>query len=357
RSATARSSCFRSSKPTASARGRPVPTPSDETRGGRAGEPAADRRLASALAALDLTTLRATGRLAFVRARAAAVHEALRAFSKGVPGESSATVAVLAVGGYGRRELFPGSDVDLVILHEEGAHRLAERAAEALLYPLWNLGMVTGNAVRTVAECAEAAEADPRALTALLSARRVAGSEDLFADLNVVVDRACRRDQAHFVGLLQALRERRRGRFGYLSHATEPELKEPLGGMRDVATLAWLTRAGLPVPSAARLADPAEALRRVRVALQLHTGTRSNRLEASDHEGVAQALGLSGDADWEARDALVREVLRAGRAIDVLVDEALAEATAASAVRPTKAARPAVLATALESAPPARLAA
>src|SRR5207245_6848813 len=176
-----------------------------------------------------LATLRATGGLAFVRARAAAVDEALRAFFEAVPGRSSAAVAVVAVGGYGRRELFPGSDVDLLILHEEGAHRLAERVAEAILYPLWDLGMATGNAVRSVAECEAAAAADPRALTALLSARLVAGSRDLFADLNVVVDRAAGQDQAHFVGLLEALRERRRGRFGYLSHASEPDLKEPLG--------------------------------------------------------------------------------------------------------------------------------
>src|SRR5207244_3082470 len=83
-----------------------------------------------------------------------------------------------------------------------------------------------------------------------------------------------------------------------------------------------------------RVADPAETLRRARVALQLRTGTRSNRLESADHEGVARALGLSDDADWEARDALVRDVLRAGRAIDVLIDEALTEAAAESATRP-----------------------
>ena len=109
--------------------------------------------------------------------------ESLRGFLEVVPGGWTPAVAVLAVGGYGRRELFPGSDVDLLIVHEEGGHRLAERVAEAILYPLWDLGMVTGNAVRTVAECEAAAAADPRALTALLSARLVAGSEDLLADL------------------------------------------------------------------------------------------------------------------------------------------------------------------------------
>jgi len=281
------------------------------------------------------------------------VDESLRGFLEVVPGGWTPAVAVVAVGGYGRRELFLGSDVDLLIVHEEGGHRLAGRAAEAILYPLWDLGMVTGNAVRTVAECEATAAADPRALTALLSARLVAGSEDLLADLNVVVDRACRQEQAHFVGLLDALRERRRERFGFLSHATEPDLKEPLGGLRDVPVLLWLARAGLPAPSGARIALPAETLRRVRVALHLHTGSRSNRLEAADHEGVARALGLSDDTDWEARDALVRDVLRAGRAVDVLVEEALTEAAAAAAAaRPPKATRPADLARALGSAAP-----
>src|SRR5205814_6715848 len=108
----------------------------------------------------------------------------------------------------------------------------------------------TGNAVRTIAECDAAGAADPRALTALMDARLVAGSPDLAADLHVAMDRGCLSDPARFVDVLDDARSERLRRFGRLSHATEPDLKESLGGLRDVAVPAWLARASLPRPSA-----------------------------------------------------------------------------------------------------------
>jgi [protein-PII] uridylyltransferase len=302
---------------------------------------------------MDLAALRAHGGLGYVRRRADLVDGAVRALADAAPVPTDGGVAVVAVGGYGRGELFPGSDVDLVILHTEGTDRAAERVAEAVLYPLWDLGLVTGNAVRTVAECREAGEADARALAALLDARLVAGSADLFAEVNGVVDECCRADAARFVGMLDELRDVRRRRHGVLSHATEPDLKEPLGGLRDAPMRAWLARAGLPVPDAEGLDAAVETLRRARVALHLTTGTRSNRLEAAEHGAVAAALHVTDDDEWEARDALVRDVLRAGRRIDVAVGEALASAASAAGVsRAPETARAAGLAEALESAAP-----
>jgi [protein-PII] uridylyltransferase len=228
---------------------------------------------------LDAAVLRAVGGLEFVRQRAALVDQAVRAFTEAAPGSNDGAVAVLAVGGYGRLELFPGSDVDLVVLHEESSHRIAERVAEAVLYPLWDLGVPTGNAVRTVAECDAAGAADPRALTALMDARLVAGSADLLADLNVAMDRGSLSDPARFLQALDGTRDERLRRFGRLAHTAEPDLKEALGGLRDVAIPAWLARAGLPPPSAPQaLSDAADLLRRARAMLQLSTGARSNRL-------------------------------------------------------------------------------
>jgi [protein-PII] uridylyltransferase len=225
--------------------------------------------------------------------------------------------------------------------------------AEAVLYPLWNLGLATGNAVRTVAECRGAGEADPRALAALLDARLVEGSGVLFAELDGVVDGLCGADPGRFVRMLDELRDSRRRRHGVLSHATEPDLKEPLGGLRDAPVAAWLARAGLHVDGAEELEAAIEVLRRTRVALQLTTGTRSNRLEAAEHAAVAAALELTDDLGWEARDALVRDVLRAGRTIDVAVDEAVEAAASATGVsRAPEAARASGLAGALETARP-----
>ena len=276
---------------------------------------------------MDPAVLRASGGLGYVRERAALVDRAVAASAAAVPGVTDDAVAVVAVGGYGRRELFPGSDVDLVILHTAGSDRLAERVAEAVLYPLWDQGLATGNAVRTVDECRDAGGADPRALAALLDARLIAGSRDLVDQLGAAVDGLCG-DAGRFVAVLEELREGRRRRHGFLAHATEPDLKESLGGLRDAPLLSWLARAGLAVGEAESLEGPTEILRRARVALHLCTGTRSNRLEAQEHGAVAGALGVADDPEWEARDALLRDVLRAGRTIDVTVGEALGAAAA-----------------------------
>ena len=276
----------RSSRPTASAPGRRVPTPSDETRAGQAAGWDDASRLRSALRSMDPSILRASGGLGFVRERAVLVDRAVAAWAAAVTGVTDDAVAVVAVGGYGRGELFPGSDVDLVILHTTGSDHLAERVAEAVLYPLWDQGLATGNAVRTVDECRDAGGADPRALAALLDARLIAGSRDLVDQLGAVVDGLCG-DADRFVPVLEELREARRRRHGFLAHATEPDLKESLGGLRDAPVLSWLARAGLAGGEAESLEAPTEILRRTRVALHLCTGTRSNRLEAQEHGAVA----------------------------------------------------------------------
>src|SRR5262249_60782241 len=108
----------------------------------------------------------------------------------------------------------PGADVDRVVLHEESSHRLAERVAEAVLYPLWDLGLPTGNAVRTVAECDAAGATDPRALTALMDARLVVGSAELLADLYVAMDRGSLNDPARFIEVLDGTRHERLRPFG-----------------------------------------------------------------------------------------------------------------------------------------------
>jgi [protein-PII] uridylyltransferase len=300
---------------------------------------------------MDPAVLRASGGLGYVRERAALVDRAVAASAAAVSGVTDDAVAVVAVGGYGRGELFPGSDVDLMILHTAGSDPLAERVAEAVLYPLWDQGLATGNAVRTVDECRDAGGADPRALAALLDARLIAGSGDLVDQLGAAVDGLCG-DAGWLVAVLEELRESRRRRHGFLAHANEPDLKESLGGLRDAPLLSWLARAGLAVGEAESLEGPTEILRRARVALHLCTGTRSNRLEAQEHGAVAGALGVADDPEWEARDALLRDVLRAGRTIDVTVGEALgAAAAAAGSPRRAAADRPAELAATLESAP------
>ena len=172
---------------------------------------------------MDPAALRAPGDSATCVDAPKLVDEAVRAFADAVPGATDGGVAVVAVGGYGRGELFPGSDVDLVILHTEGTDRLAERVAEAVLYPLWDLGLATGNAVRTdrrVPGCGR--EADPRALAALLDARLVAGSGDLLRRAQRRRGSDCRADPARFVAVLRRAAGRAAPPLGTGSCRTRP---------------------------------------------------------------------------------------------------------------------------------------
>lgn len=258
--------------------------------------------------------------------------EALRALAEEDRG-ARGSVALVAVGGYGRGELWPGSDVDVLMLHADGADAAAERLSGAVLYPLWDLGLRTGHATRTVAESLAEGARDVRSLTAMMDARLVAGSAELFAGLVAGVD-ACfgsASERDAIVGLLAGSRERRRERFGVLGRSQEPDLKEALGGLRDIAMLGWLARVGRVAAGAGVPAGSAERLAAARAALHLVAAPRGNRLAAADQEAVAEALGTRAKDGWEPRDVLLRSVLLAGRAVDALVEAAFERALPAEA--------------------------
>jgi len=268
------------------------------------------------------------------------VDEALRALAEEDRG-ARGSVALVAVGGYGRGELWPGSDVDVLVLHADGADAAAERLSGAVLYPLWDLGLRTGHATRTVAESLAEGARDVRSLTAMMDARLVAGSAELFAGLVAGVDpcfgSASERDA--IVGLLAGSRERRRERFGVLGRSQEPDLKEALGGLRDIAMLGWLARVGRVAAGAGVPAGSAERLAAARAALHLVAAPRGNRLAAADQEAVAEALGTRAKDGWEPRDVLLRSVLLAGRAVDALVEAAFERALPAEASQAAEVAR------------------
>ncbi|MBI4260832.1 MAG: [protein-PII] uridylyltransferase, partial [Actinobacteria bacterium] len=169
------------------------------------------------------------------RRRASFADEALGELwaSAGPPAGS----ALAALGGYGRGELAPRSDLDLLILHggRDGAVRdLAER----LLYPLWDAGFAVGHAVRTVKEClAEASRLD--SLTALLDARLLAGDEGPFSELRDRILARVRKEGRAFLERLREEAHRRHERHGSAAHLLEPDLKEGAGGLRDVHSVGW----------------------------------------------------------------------------------------------------------------------
>ena len=165
-------------------------------------------------------------------------------------------LAVVAVGGYGRQELAPGSDIDLLFLcrYKRTAH--VEQMAEFLLYKLWDLGLKVGQSVRSIDECIKLARNDLTVRTALLEARLLWGSPQLFVQLEESFTREIvTGHEAEFVDEKLTERDQRHQRMGDSRFLLEPNIKEGKGGLRDLQTLIWIGRFLF------RSGDPAELVR------------------------------------------------------------------------------------------------
>jgi len=230
--------------------------------------------------------------------------------------------AVVALGSYGRRELCPGSDVDVMLLHGAKARgRTAVGAlAERLWYPLWDASFVTGHATRTVKESLALADEDLDALTAIVEARHVCGDDALTTELVGRGRQLMERRSARVLDALAGAAERRRVRPGPVAEVLEPDLKDGAGGLRDLQALEWagyalgvrgiaglVERGILSGDDAERLAVARECLLDQRVALHRTTGGRSDQLALQEQDAVAVLVGAS-DAD-----ALVHELATAAR--------------------------------------------
>ncbi|HZJ03349.1 MAG TPA: HD domain-containing protein [Thermoleophilia bacterium] len=221
-------------------------------------------------------------------------------------------LAVVALGGYGRRELGPHSDVDLMLLYGEEESDLVEAAATDLFYPLWDAGLELGHGARTVEECLSVAADNLEAETAFLQARFLVGNQELYRDLTDRLRRQILGDGGRdFVSRLLEARDARHERYGASAALLEPHLKEGRGGLRDVHELLWaglalrggggvetLGAAGWLEPEAvARLEAAVDVLLRARAGLQYVAGRRVDRLFLDFQEEVAQLMSERGKPD------------------------------------------------------------
>jgi [protein-PII] uridylyltransferase len=152
-------------------------------------------------------------------------------------------MAVVAVGGYGRQELCPKSDIDLLFLHPYKLDRYVESMAEWMLYPLWDLGLEVGHSVRSVKESIRMAAADDSVRTALLDYRFLVGDETFFADAEKEIEKFLFYSGAD--GFIEKkIREMRsrHAKYGSTVYVLEPNVKEGRGGLRDLHTAAWTAR-------------------------------------------------------------------------------------------------------------------
>ncbi|MFE2276199.1 [protein-PII] uridylyltransferase [Streptomyces sp. NPDC059454] len=223
--------------------------------------------------------------------------------------EGARGVSLVAVGGYGRAELSPRSDLDLLLLHEGGAPEAVAALADRLWYPVWDLGLALDHSVRTPAEARKTAGEDLKVQLGLLDARHIAGDLGLTTALRTAVLADWRNQAPKRLPALRELCEERAERQGELQYLLEPDLKEARGGLRDATALRAVAASWLADAPREGLADARRRLLDVRDALHLTTGRATDRLALQEQDQVAAELGVL-DAD-----ALLRQVYEAARVI------------------------------------------
>ena len=153
------------------------------------------------------------------------------------------SIAVIALGGYGRREFYPYSDIDLLLLHDWWSKKSMQAVAEALLYPLWDEGFEVGQSVRGVKDAVQFALDDFHFQVALLDARLIAGSPALFDELRTRYTKKVFDGRRHeFVRTMDAFKLERWQKYGSHTYLLEPHIKEGKGGLRDIQAMCWVAK-------------------------------------------------------------------------------------------------------------------
>jgi [protein-PII] uridylyltransferase len=234
---------------------------------------------------------------------------------------SNARCTVVAQGGYGRSELNPHSDIDLLFLYSWKVSPYVETVAEKLLYTLWDAGLQVGHATRTIGESLNLATIDMKVKTALLDARYVCGDAALYDEFDKAVEsRLVLRRSGRFVQEKLIESRARHEHYGGSVYLLEPDVKEGEGGLRDIHTARWIARVKLQTRDAhalvlngviseadlARLKESEDFLLRVRNELHFSAGKHQDQLTFEEQEKVSGALGFSGEGTLKAVEVFMR---------------------------------------------------
>jgi len=242
-------------------------------------------------------------------------HELVELFHSALAtsGVTDRQIALAAVGGFGRGELAPGSDLDLVFIHSGLSERVLATFIKAMLNPLWNLGRQIDYSVRTRSETRAVARGDVKVIFGLLDIRHLAGNQDLTA---VVSSDAAKQWRGRIRSYLPMVREsidQRSSSFGELAFLLEPDIKEARGGLRDITTLRSLAKSEFIPVTLDRLAAAEALFASVRDVLHGVTGRSRDQLLLTEQDAVAAAMGFA-DADL-----LMLEVSKAARSVDYVM--------------------------------------
>ena len=249
--------------------------------------------------------------------------------------ETKEGVALVAVGGYGRGELFPFSDIDLMVLYAPEAQERLNGISEAVFYPLWDAGLEVGHAMRTLQACLADAGKDFLFQVALLDARLVAGSVSLFAEMENSFRAQLVEGRRHrFFEEMETLRAERHRRYGIHGYLLEPHIKEGRGGFRDFQAMLWTARvvfgldglsgleeAGLLTAKEREgLEQARETLIRIRNQLHYLSSRKNDQLFFEHQEELAKAFGYRTGGGFLDVEHFMREVYRHLQTIAVATD-------------------------------------
>ena len=223
-------------------------------------------------------------------------------------------IALAAVGGYGRGELSPGSDLDILFLHTGKVSADDLKAfVNDVLYPLWDKKSVD-HSVRTRSETRDAASSDLRVATGLLDIRLIAGNPDLVATVQLdALDFWRKNAKENLANLHKSLQERH-VRAGELAYLLEPDLKEARGGLRDIQALRAISLSAAIAVPLEKISWAEGTLNNVRESLHIASGRGKDRLLFQEQDKVAKLL------NYPDADAMMSDVARAARTVDYLLN-------------------------------------
>jgi len=235
--------------------------------------------------------------------------------------------ALVAVGGFGRGELFPYSDVDVLVLLPDGAGAEDRARLESFISQCWDTGLEIGSSVRTLNECLVESAKDVTVQTSLLESRLVVGDRKLYADFRAGV--AATIDPREFFTAKSLEMRHRHQKYENTPYALEPNCKESPGGLRDLQTILWMAKAaglgqrwedlaksGLATPFEVRQIKSNEALLSlIRARLHVTAGRREDRLVFDLQTAVANAFGYEGESQRSASEELMRRYYWAAKAV------------------------------------------
>ncbi len=269
---------------------------------------------------------------------------------KSVPGLPP-SAALVATGGYGRGELYPSSDIDLLVLLAHEPEPAERESLERLIGTFWDIGLEIGHSVRTVEGCVAAANDDVTVRTTLLESRFLCGGRALYRRLERALAEAL--DPVAFFKAKKLEQEQRHAKHQDSPYALEPNLKEAPGGLRDLQVIQWIARAAglgrhwralvspglIERDEAASLARHEAVLQDLRIRLHYLAGRREDRLVFDVQTALAKQMGFADSANRRASEAMMQRYYQTAKGVTQLNTILLQNLEARLAPRPDTAAR------------------